>query len=234
MVTCREYTLLRDDESSTPKGWIRGNTKIDPVLEVVTNNYEGKPGVEIKIESLIERRISLVDQNTQKTEQISMHSIIESGLTAGGKNASPYPQTVFSTAVNPLVTHCHKQKEFDLTKPRFAAYKQERRVHLDAVYWIDVRLAERKGLKFFQTTSNAIILYDTLPPICIERGVSIKTHEVKYTKIKKSPRSVPTVTLRDNWQKDWSSDAAASSSSIKQIQSNQNDHLASTVRPVTL
>ena len=27
-VGCREYTLLRDDESSTPRGWIRGNTKI--------------------------------------------------------------------------------------------------------------------------------------------------------------------------------------------------------------
>ena len=33
-VTCREYTLPRDEKSSDPKGWIRGNTKIGPVLEV--------------------------------------------------------------------------------------------------------------------------------------------------------------------------------------------------------
>ena len=33
-VKCREYTLPRDDKSSDPKGWIRGNTKIGPVLEV--------------------------------------------------------------------------------------------------------------------------------------------------------------------------------------------------------
>ena len=33
-VTCREYSLPRDDKSSDPKGWIRGNTKIWPVLEV--------------------------------------------------------------------------------------------------------------------------------------------------------------------------------------------------------
>ena len=33
-VACREYTLSRDEKSPDPKGWIRGNTKIGPVLEV--------------------------------------------------------------------------------------------------------------------------------------------------------------------------------------------------------
>ena len=32
-VARREYTLPRDEDSSEPKGWIRGNTKIGPVLE---------------------------------------------------------------------------------------------------------------------------------------------------------------------------------------------------------
>ena len=36
-VACREYTLPRDEESSQPKGWIQGNTKFGPVLEVVTS-----------------------------------------------------------------------------------------------------------------------------------------------------------------------------------------------------
>ena len=31
-VACREYTLLRDEDTSEPKGWIRGNTRIGPVL----------------------------------------------------------------------------------------------------------------------------------------------------------------------------------------------------------
>ena len=31
-VACREYTLPRDEHFSDPKGWIRGNTKIGPVL----------------------------------------------------------------------------------------------------------------------------------------------------------------------------------------------------------
>ena len=33
-VACREYTLPRNEVASQPKGWIQGNTKIGPVLEV--------------------------------------------------------------------------------------------------------------------------------------------------------------------------------------------------------
>ena len=51
-VACREYTLPRDDKSSDPKDWIRGNTKIGPVLEVTTSYLQGKYGVEIRIESI--------------------------------------------------------------------------------------------------------------------------------------------------------------------------------------
>ena len=51
-MTCREYTLPRDEKTSDPKGWIRGNTKIGPVLEVTTSYLQGKYGVEIRIESV--------------------------------------------------------------------------------------------------------------------------------------------------------------------------------------
>ena len=40
-VACREYTLPRDESSSEPKCWIRGNTKIGPVLEVATCYLHG-------------------------------------------------------------------------------------------------------------------------------------------------------------------------------------------------
>ena len=51
-VACREYTLPRDEKSSDPKGCIRGNTNIGPVLEVTTSYLQGKYGVEIGIESI--------------------------------------------------------------------------------------------------------------------------------------------------------------------------------------
>ena len=51
-VACREYTLARDDGSSQPRGWIQGNTKNRPVLEVTTSYLYGKHGIEIRIWSL--------------------------------------------------------------------------------------------------------------------------------------------------------------------------------------
>ena len=51
-VACRENTLPRDDDTSAPNGWIRGNTKIGPVLEIATCCLHGKYGVEIRISSL--------------------------------------------------------------------------------------------------------------------------------------------------------------------------------------
>ena len=77
---CREYTLPRNDESSQPKGWIQGNTRIGPVLEVTTSCLYGKHGVEIIIWSLSEDktqswvRIShgsnefVIDSNYNNTE----------------------------------------------------------------------------------------------------------------------------------------------------------------------
>ena len=49
---CREYILPRNDESSQPKGWIQGNTRIGPVLEITTSYLYGKHGIEIRIWSL--------------------------------------------------------------------------------------------------------------------------------------------------------------------------------------
>ena len=51
-VACREYTLPRDEGASEPKGWIRGNTKIGPELEIATCCLHGKYGVEIRIMSV--------------------------------------------------------------------------------------------------------------------------------------------------------------------------------------
>ena len=51
-MACRGYTWPRDEKSSDPKGWIRGNTKIGPVLGVTTSYLQGKYGVEIGIESI--------------------------------------------------------------------------------------------------------------------------------------------------------------------------------------
>ena len=53
-VACREYTHPRDDPASEPKGWIQGNTRIGPILEVTTSFQHFKFGVEVRIQSMKE------------------------------------------------------------------------------------------------------------------------------------------------------------------------------------
>ena len=47
-----EKTVPRHNAASKVKGWIRGNTKIGPALEVAVSHHQGRYGIEIMIESL--------------------------------------------------------------------------------------------------------------------------------------------------------------------------------------
>ena len=51
-VACLEYTLPRNDGSSQPRGWIQGNMRIGPVLEITTSFQNFKYGIEIRIWSV--------------------------------------------------------------------------------------------------------------------------------------------------------------------------------------
>ena len=88
----------------------------------------------------------------------NLHSIINNGLIPGGQNSSKR-QTVFFLPID-LRDKEHKDPEnIDLNVPRRAQYLHNAwKKHQDAVYWVDNNLAIRKGLTFYQTRSNAIIL----------------------------------------------------------------------------
>ena len=84
--------------------------------------------------------------------------------------------------------------------PRRAQYLHDAwKRHQDAVYWVDIDLAIRKGLTFFQTRSNAIIFQGILPAYCIPKVVRLKTGEVSYEKVYMSPRPPPKISLRHEW-----------------------------------
>ena len=73
--------------------------------------------------------------------------------------------------------------------------------HQDAVFWVDINLGIQKGLTFYQTRSNAIILQGTLPAYCIPKVVRLKTGEVLYEKSYMPPRPPPKISLRHDH--DW-------------------------------
>ena len=131
----------------------------------------------------------------------NLHSIINSGLIPGGQNSSKW-QTVFFLPVD-LRDNCHKDLDIYLNVPRRAHYLHNAwRGHQDAVYWVDIDLAIRKGLTFYQTRSNAIILQGILPAHCIPKVVRLKTGEVLYEKVYMSPRPPPKISLRHDWTKE--------------------------------
>ena len=88
-------------------------------------------------------------------------------------------QTVFFVPVD-LVNKEHKDLDtIQLEAPRLAQYMHKAwKKHQNTVYWVDIDLALKKGLKFYQTRTNDIILNETLPAYCIPTVVRMETGEI--------------------------------------------------------
>ena len=128
-----------------------------------------------------------------------LHSIINQGLILGGQNSSKR-QTVFFLPIDPRDENQKDPEYIDFSVPRLARYMHSAwKRHQDAVFWVDINLAIKEGLTFYQTRSNAIILQGTLPAYCIPKVVRLKTGEVLYEKSYMSPRPPPKISLRHDW-----------------------------------
>ena len=104
----------------------------------------------------------------------------------------------------------HKDPEtIDLNEPRHAQSMHKAwKKHQNAVYWVDINLALRKGLKFYQIRSNAIILHETLPACCLPKVVRMETGKVIYEKVYTSPRPPPKISLKHDWKREMCSEHA--------------------------
>ena len=100
------------------------------------------------------------------------------------------------------------------------------------VYWVETQLAQRKGLKFYQTRCNAIILYDTLPAYCISKAIVMKSEEIIFQKVFVSPRPPPKISYKDDWMNELDSEVAGSSKDTQRIQPKPKTQLSRTERPV--
>ena len=136
----------------------------------------------------------------------NLHSIISSGLILGGQSLSKR-QTVFFLSVD-LMNKSHKDPDvIDLSVLRHAQYLHKAwKRHQDAVYWIDINLTVTKGLKFYQTHSNAIILQEIHPACCIPKNVRMETGEDKYEQVYMSPRTPPKISLKHEWKRELDSE----------------------------
>ena len=116
---------------------------------------------------------------------------------------------MFFLPVDPMDKSRKDPNMIDLSVPRRAQYLHNAwKRHQDAVYWVDIDIAIEKGLTFYQTRSNAIILQETLPAYCMPKVVRMKTGEVLYEKVYMSPRPPPKISLKHEWKRELGSEHA--------------------------
>ena len=146
-VACREYTLPRDDRASQPKGWIQGNMRIGPVLEVTTSFQHFKYGIEIRIESVnkdsshswvrisygtVKYVIDSIEDNTEipadpQGEQISQTST--SVVAARSKAKSkPQPRELIGTKAT-IPIHERRWIDIEPSKQNLTSYDISKKVN---------------------------------------------------------------------------------------------------------
>ena len=132
----------------------------------------------------------------------NLHSITNNGLILEGQKSSKR-QIVFFLPIDPRNKDQKDPEKIDFTVPRRAQYLHNAwKKDQDAVYWVDIDLAIRKGLTFYQTRLNAIILQGIIPAYCIPKIVRLKIGEVLNEKVYMSPRPPPKISLRHDWTKE--------------------------------
>ena len=139
---------------------------------------------------------------------INLHAIINSRLIPGSQIFCNR-QKVFFLLVDLMVKEHKDLDTIDLGALQLAQHMHKAwKKHQNTVYWVDIKLAQKKGLKFYQTRSNAIILHDTLPACCIPKIVRMEIGEVIYEKVYTSFRQLPNISLKHDWMKELGSEVA--------------------------
>ena len=122
---CREYTQLRNLTTSRPRGWIRSNAKIGPVLDAKLYPHEGRHCIDIMIESLFKDRTvswvrilnginKYVTETTEKTPTENVELFISTGKFVA--KAKPKPKYVVSSSINVTI---RERKRIDSDPQQF-------------------------------------------------------------------------------------------------------------------
>ena len=116
----------------------------------------------------------------RKRKRIEVNSE-NNALIPGGVSLKTGSHAVFFTIVNQV----DNQDGFgetlcDLPKARTAPYKNTWKHSQDPVFWSNLKFAQQRGLQFYQRSSNAVALYDTLPAEFIWKAICMKTKGQLY------------------------------------------------------
>ena len=164
-VACREYTLPRDDQSSQPKGWIQGNMRIGPVLEVTTSFQHFKYGIETRKKSVNQDdshssvRISygtvkyVIDSIEDNTENLAdpqeEETQTSSSVVAARSKAKAKPQPRDSTGITTIPLRERRWIDIEPSKQDLESYNLEER---SSIFFDTIRRCIEKKMEQFNST----------------------------------------------------------------------------------
>ena len=170
-VACREYTLPRDDPASQPKGWIQGNMRIGPVLEVTTNFQNFKYGIQIRI-------WSVGQDNSQSWVRISYGTVkyvVDSIQDNTGIPADPQEDQVPQTSIKVVAARSKakaKPQQREAVDTTTTMPMHERR-------WIDIEPSEQT-LAAYDLSKKVISLLRHNQTVQREKDGAIEFYRIKF------------------------------------------------------
>ena len=169
-VACREYTLPRDDPASEAKGWIQGNTRIGPILEVTTTFHHFKFGVEVRIQFVKE-------DNSQSWVRISFGTIryVNNYIKYNTHNfASSYEETAESTS-SEVIAARSKAK----AKPQPRESSGTTTISFNERIWIDI-VPSRQDYDSHTVSRRVINILRHNRDVNRERDGAIQFYKIKF------------------------------------------------------
>ena len=169
-VACREYTLPRDDRASQPQGWIQGNMRIGPVLEVTTSFQHFKYGIEIRIKSVNQDDSHSWVRISHGTVKYVIDSIEDNTEISADPQEEQIPQT--STSV---VAARSKAK----AKPQLRELAGTTTIPLRERRWIDIE-PSKQDLDSYDLSKKVINLLRHNQTLYREEDGAIEFCKIKF------------------------------------------------------
>ena len=169
-VACREYTQPRDDPASEAKGWIQGNTRIGPILEVTTSYQHFKFGVEVRIKSVKE-------DNSQSWVRISYGTIrhVNNYIKYDTQSLARPHEEKAEPASSEVIAARSKAK----AKPQPRESSGTTAIPLSERVWIDIE-PSKQDLESYNLSKKVINLLRHNQKLHREQDGAIQFYKIKF------------------------------------------------------
>ena len=123
------------------------------------------------------------------------------GLTVSGRKAWQEEEETIRDTSTVLILQEEQSDMIDLSVRRHAQYMHKAwKRHQDAVFWVDIIPAFRKGLKFYFRPDRMLSFFTKHFQLFVFRKfVRVETGEVIHEKVYMSPRPPPKISLKHDW-----------------------------------